>query len=150
DANGKAVLLFKTKNSLFEGNLVTDVKDQWSGGFRFEGGDHDITIRRNTLYANLGPAIRIDNKGIDGANYNFAITNNNIYGNGLNSLKEGLLVIASQYVGPLNATNNWWGSASGPGGDGLGTGDRVYAQGNAVTFSPWATTPFSNISPLAY
>jgi hypothetical protein len=38
----------------------------------------------------------------------------------------------------VTATNNWWGSASGPtnGGNPGGTGDPV---GGAVTFSPWLT-----------
>jgi hypothetical protein len=32
-----------------------------------------------------------------------------------------------------NATRNWWGNASGPSGDGSGTGDAVYG----ASFSPW-------------
>ena len=43
--------------------------------------------------------------------------------------------------GALNAKNNWWGSSSGPGGDGPGTGDPLVANGASVTFSPWNTTP---------
>ena len=38
----------------------------------------------------------------------------------------------------LNATCNWWGAASGPGGAGPGTGDIV---GPDVVFEPWATIP---------
>jgi fibronectin type 3 domain-containing protein len=96
----------------------------------------NVTIQGNTLYDNPGNAIRIDMKGFNGQNSNFAITGNNIYSNG-----AGLLVIAGQYSGPLNAQNNWWGSASGPSGDGTGTGDAVEANGNNVIYSPWSTSP---------
>jgi hypothetical protein len=34
----------------------------------------------------------------------------------------------------LNATENWWGSDTGPSGDGPGTGDSVSAN---VDFDPW-------------
>lgn len=45
---------------------------------------------------------------------------------------------SNQSSSPQNATCNWWGSASGPGGTGTGTGDPV---GPNVIFSPWATVP---------
>jgi hypothetical protein len=36
-------------------------------------------------------------------------------------------------TGASDATRNWWGAASGPSGDGLGSGDSVFA----ASFSPW-------------
>ena len=35
---------------------------------------------------------------------------------------------------PVDATNNWWGDASGPSGKGFGTGDAV---SDYVDYSPW-------------
>ena len=43
--------------------------------------------------------------------------------------------------GTVDATNNWWGSAYGPGGDGPGPGDAVL--GN-VTFAPFLAEPILN------
>lgn len=40
---------------------------------------------------------------------------------------------------PQNAENNWWGSPSGPSGDGPGTGDAVL--GGNVDFTPFLTSP---------
>jgi len=59
-----------------------------------------------------------------------AIEYNNISGNAA----YGLTVDASATGGPLDAEMNWWGDASGPGGDGPGTGDHVY--GN-LDHDPW-------------
>ena len=82
-----------------------------------------------------------------GDNKNYTITGNNIYANSLDKdpTRTGGLVIESlQYTGALTATGNWWGSASGPSGDGTGTGDAVLARGASVTFTGWATTPVFN------
>ena len=136
DYNGKGVLAYNATNILIQGNYVTESRDTGSGALRFEGGMTSVTIAGNTVYDNPGNAIRIDAKGFNGMSANFSITGNNIYGNG-----AGLIVIAGQYSGPLNAQNNWWGSASGPSGDGPGTGDSVTANGNNVAFTPWGTAP---------
>ena len=47
---------------------------------------------------------------------------------------------------PVNAELNWWGDASGPGGDGPGSGDTV---GGPVIFSPWLheELPFPDGAP---
>jgi len=39
---------------------------------------------------------------------------------------------------PVNAENNWWGAADGPGGTGPGSGDAIY--GN-IDFTPFLTAP---------
>src|SRR5439155_12649093 len=86
-----------------------------------------------------GIAIHIDEKAIPGENSGFVITNNNIDGNGYQRDHEGLVVDAGTYSGTLDARNNWWGSGSGPAGDGPGSGDAIFANDNDVLFSPWAT-----------
>ena len=142
DSNGKAVLFFNATNILLQNNTVTWCWDRWSGAFRFEGGVSNVTITGNTLYDNPGAAIRIDDKGYPANNSNFTVTGNNFYGNSsFDGTKDALIVSAGQYDGTLNATNNWWGSSSGPSGDGAGGGDAVVSNGNSITFAPWSTSP---------
>ncbi|HWE00903.1 MAG TPA: NPCBM/NEW2 domain-containing protein, partial [Tepidisphaeraceae bacterium] len=145
DSNGKSVLAYDVNNLVITGNVSTYNRDTPSGAMRFEGGDVNVTIQGNIIYANPGAAIRIDNKTIGANNSGFTITGNDIYDNGIDTNHEGLLINSGQYSGTLKAQNNWWGSASGPGGDGPGTGDRVYANGNGITDSPWATAPIGNL-----
>ena len=44
----------------------------------------------------------------------------------------------------VNATHNWWGSTSGPGGVGPGAGDKVSA---SVLFDPWLIEPLDSTPP---
>ena len=145
DSDGKAVLMWNASNVTISGNYITFARDEGSGALRFEGGDSAITIQGNEIYDNPGTAIRIDNKATDGDNKTFTITGNNIYNNGLDPGETGGLAVgAGQYQGALNATDNWWGNATGPSGDGTGTGDPVQANGTSVTFTGWATVPVFN------
>ena len=41
----------------------------------------------------------------------------------------------------MDATNNWWGAANGPGPVGPGSGDKVSI---GVTFKPWLRSPNRN------
>ncbi len=145
DDNGKGVLVYNASNIDIENNSVTWCRDHYSAALRFEGGVTNVTIRNNTVYNNPGPAVRIDEKGFGGNNSGFVINNNNFYVTDTNySPRYALIVGSGQYVGTLDATNNYWGAASGPSGDGTGTGDGVQANGNHVNFSPWATAPVQN------
>jgi len=56
------------------------------------------------------------------------IHNNNISGN----TGDGVNVSSAQDT--VNASDNWWGNDSGPGGAGPGTGDNV---SSGVTYRPW-------------
>jgi hypothetical protein len=68
-------------------------------------------------------------------NSNISVTQNNLYGN----TGGALIVEAGGYSGTLNATNNWWGSPTGPGGIGGGFGDAITAPDHNVNFNPFAT-----------
>jgi hypothetical protein len=141
DNNGKALLAYDVDGVTITGNVVTYSKDYRSGALRFEGNSRNVLIHNNTLYGNPGAAIRIDEKAVALPNSNFTITANNIFGNGFRLAREGLVTTAGQFSGTLDAANNWWGDASGPSGDGPGTGDAVVSNGDAIQFAPWATAP---------
>jgi nitrous oxidase accessory protein NosD len=146
DHNGKGILVYNADTLLIKSNVVTATTDQWSGTLRFEGDVHNVNIRYNTVYANTGPAIRIDSKGYPGNSSAFFINNNNFYGNSTAySNKESLVIGAGVYDGKLDARSNWWGNASGPSYIQPGTGDRITANGASVQYSPWATAPVGSI-----
>jgi PKD repeat protein len=67
------------------------------------------------------------------------ITYNNIFGN----LKYGIYNRISWSIS--NATNNWWGDASGPGGVGPGSGDAVSI---GVGYEPWLVAPSACTLPI--
>jgi hypothetical protein len=143
ESNGKSVLAWNVTNLSITGNFSTYNHDESSGGLRFEGGLNNVTVTGNTLMDGPGTAIRIDNKAFPADNKNFVITGNNFIHNGQDGFVGGLRVIAQEYSGLLDARNNYWGSASGPSGDGPGTGDAIQINGNNVLYSAWATAPIA-------
>jgi len=96
-------------------------------------GTADNRIYRNTITGNTIYGIYLP--GITGHN---AVIYNDITGNGSYG------VHADQVPGEpgrwQGASLNWWGDASGPGGQGPGTGDPV----NRVWFNPWLNVPISS------
>ncbi|HSZ56572.1 MAG TPA: fibronectin type III domain-containing protein, partial [Tepidisphaeraceae bacterium] len=141
DENGKALLAWNASNILFQGNVVTSTLDSGSGTIRLEGGVSNVTITGNNLYDNLAPALRIDSKAFGADNSGVVMSGNDIYGNGYDLHDGAIDVDSTTYDGPLDASNNWWGDASGPSGDFSGSGDAVFANGANVGVSPWATAP---------
>jgi hypothetical protein len=65
--------------------------------------------------------------------YENEIHYNNIAGSGQNRL------LASD--SSINATLNWWGSASGPSGLGPGNGDSIHDYDSKVLYEPWLKSP---------
>jgi parallel beta-helix repeat protein len=119
DSNSGLVLTAAQHNRLWhnwiQGNVV---------GIKLEA-TIDNEIRENEITAN---GIGIEVKS--GCEQNI-IEQNNIRGNG----DWGLL---NAGVMPVEATMNWWGDPSGPGGVGPGVGDHV---SEGVVFEPWLKAP---------
>ena len=83
-------------------------------------------IQGNNLTGDAGDAITLEQGSTA------LITKNNIFGNqgfGLNNRNPS---------GSIAAQRNWWGNASGPGGAGPGSGDKVSA---GVNFANWLAQP---------
>jgi len=103
-------------------------------GIRFGYLNSHNTISKNT--------ISINSYGVHlaSANNSFNIVNvNNITGN----INDG---ISSESL--VNAEYNWWGDASGPGGDGPGNGDGINNASN-IDYSPWLGRPVGTV-PMEY
>ena len=151
DTNGKAVLVYNATAILIQGNVISATEDWGSGALRFEGGATNVTIKNNTAFDNKCTAIRMDSKAYAANNSGFVINNNNFYGNSWSfTNKESLAVAAGTYSGTVDARNNWWGNASGPGGAGPGTGDTITSNGNTILFSPWSTTAYQPLDTSFY
>ena len=102
--------------------------------------EHNSVINAVQSCANLAfpaAAIRI---GAGPRAANVSVRFNDIQGNAF----AGLLVRANQTT-VLDATCNWWGSASGPSGAGTGTGDAIVVETGAATptVTPFATAPIA-------
>src|SRR5207249_4016547 len=127
---------FNATGVLIQGNTATGIYDWYSGCFRFEGNNHNVTIQYNTIYNNPGPGVAVDSSGVPGNSSGFVVSNNNITGNGTKySARLGVVYNQQAYDGTFDARYNYWGSANGPSGDGPGTGDGVY--GNASKGVAW-------------
>ena len=131
--------LFGSSNIVINDN--TSIGNTTAGTIYIGGGDSNITIFNNTLDDGV-EAVVIEN--VYGFGPSSAVTlspDNCISGNSLN----GLRVASGSYTGgagSLNATNNWWGAASGPNynGTGPGTGDKITDPDGVVDFTPFLTS----------
>jgi hypothetical protein len=160
DGNGK-LLLYNVNNVDIEHNVMTHSLDQWSGTFRFEGGCTNVTVKYNTVYDNTGPGLTVDTKGYPTNDANFVVEDNNFYNNNTAyGNKYSLAVTAQSYTGTFDATNNYWGSATGPSGQGTGSGDMAWGNGHYVsggttgwstgvgaelTLAPYSATPIGTL-----
>jgi hypothetical protein len=150
--NGKSVLFMDTTGVLIQGNTATGAADWYSGSLRFEGNNHNVTIQYNNIDDNPGPGVAVDSSGVPGDSSGFVVNYNNIFGNGTSySSPLGVVFNDNNYDGTFDARYNYWGSSTGPSGDGPGTGNAVYgnaskgnswtfAKGGPEIFSPWSTT----------
>jgi hypothetical protein len=156
---------------LIEGNQVMG---QWSFGIHARGADK--TVRKNQvsvntgygLYAQVGAVVSGNIVIATGTGINLEgearAVGNAVYGNtfgigaedvdGRQPVIERNNIVSNTYCGvsnqdvpALNAKNNYWGAASGPGAD---PADQVCNEDAAATTvtTPFATTPFTVNAPI--
>src|SRR3989344_634703 len=139
---------------LIDGNNISD--NFWTGIYindidegeqeePEEPGSSTLTITNNTVAGNgeggddIRTGIHLDSieAGLVVINFN-AITEND----------TGLFVDDTEFENGIDATNNWWGDASGPENEENEGGEGDEAEGNVI-FSPWlATLSLSGNNPV--
>jgi len=121
------------RNNIISGNGA-DNPGADGGGITLGAGDSsNLNITGNTINDN-------DKNGIyfSQAFSGTVIYNNNIQGNTQYGIRNPSTV-------GVDATLNWWGDVSGPGGVGGGAGDHVSSH---VTYSPWLDSPYPGGSAI--
>jgi hypothetical protein len=104
-----------------------------------------VLIGCNTITGASHYAIGLFGNNGTPANASFTITHNNLDAQGTGG--AGLELVddtsARAYTGTLNATRNWWGSATGPTTprNPHGTGSAIIDPDNQVRFKPWLRHP---------
>ena len=113
------------------------------------GGDSTISVNNNIL-ANGMRGIQVENPFSVGANSMVTAHGNCISGNSAAGLEEDM----GGYSSPprLNATNNWWGSTTGPtiASNSGGTGDRIIDADGVVDYNPFTSTQPPPPCPVSF
>jgi Tol biopolymer transport system component/outer membrane biosynthesis protein TonB len=137
DSNRRAIGLGTVATSSISTNKIHDSTDALTADIRMFGGVTDLSIANNSLTNGAGRGIRMDDQCPGCPNANININNNCIAGYPV----AGLEVDSGGYLGApgsLDATNNWWGSASGP--FPTGTGNAVVDPDGVVDYVPFLTS----------
>ena len=126
--------------TLIQNNFLHDIgssADIDEGAITIWPNAENIEVKHNNLTNNYnGIAIKDE---IGSVASNIHITQNNIYDN-----NNGGIANYAQSGGMLPATCNWWGSATGPSGDGPGIGDAVQEISGTIDYHPWLTDAYPN------
>jgi hypothetical protein len=147
DSNRRAIGLANVTSSSISTNNTHNSTDAATADIRIFGGVSGLSISCNRMADGAGRAIRIDDSFGIGANSNITINFNNISGYPV----AGLEVDTAGYAGgpgSLDATNDWWGSSTGPtiASNPGGTGEPIIDPDGVVTYKPFLTSP-SNCAP---
>jgi|GEM_PF-2413676 len=138
DTNARGLLAFNLTSSSIRMNTFSNSTSNATADIRLFEGVNGVTITNNLLQNGAGRAVRISNSGTgapDATNIQFNL--NSIAGY---TGPAGIFQV-DNYSGALNATNNWWGSATGPTtpNNPGGTGQTLADPNNQVVFSPFLT-----------
>jgi hypothetical protein len=152
--DGTLIALFKTNGAQITNNTIVGAPN--SSAVYIGGANSNVTVSGNDV-SSASTGVNIANDFADGVNSTVSITTNKLHSNG-NGIKIGSAAISTagtivanrnQLTGNTafgfdnlstfnaDATCNWWGTVSGPGTIGPGTGDLVTAN---ATFQPWLTS----------
>jgi len=112
------------------------------------GGVTNVLVTKNTIKNGAGSGVVIGGENYDHFDPNWGlavgpyqpvnnvINYNNIFGNTLFGVRVDATVTSGT---PIDAIKNWWGSDTGPGSVGPGSGDKVTKN---VNFDPWLCMPY--------
>ncbi len=129
------IAILHTKDTTITGNTISG---NTASGFRLRADETNTIIRGNNITRNntsdaatAGGILIEKDANADQITANF----NNIVGNKQYGIFNG------STTDTVNATNNWWGDKSGPGGVGSGLGDAV---SDNVNYDPWIGAEIEN------
>jgi parallel beta-helix repeat protein len=137
DQNGRGIVLFDTDNTSIHNNSITNSTFTGSAAIRIFDANSNLSIMHNNLFTGTGRGIRIsdiDAVDVGTPNPSSAVVIN--YNNIEVFADEGLLVSDGGHVGTVDATCNYWNSATGPTNlsNPGGTGEESSGDAN---FKPW-------------
>lgn len=119
--NGTGIDVQRTGTTV-EGNQIFEMT---GAGISFSGTGATGSVLNNAIYDNTGNGITLANNVPIAS---VTINNNLIYNNTGTGLQNQHATLT------VNAENNWWGAANGPGGAGPGSGDDISARVDADPF----------------
>jgi hypothetical protein len=123
-SGGRGLIILRTTASTISNNAITGTNPTYAA-IAIYGGVNGLTITSNTFTGSAGHALTtVNNLGAGNPNQNLVLHFNRITG-----VAGGLSI--TDYVGPLNAENNWWGCNAGPGHTGCTSAGRL------ADFDPW-------------
>jgi hypothetical protein len=130
-----------TSNTLVEGNEIYNSTSE-NGAIYVAFTVAGVTISNNAVHDNALDTGKWGDPGaiMIGTSVNATTVQvhyNNIFGNSPNG-------VTNKATAMLDAENNWWGAADGPGGAGSGSGDSVSAN---VDFDLWLIEPQVIVNP---
>jgi hypothetical protein len=134
DANARGLVAFVLTSSTIVANTFQNSTDAGSADIRLFEGGNGLTIFQNVLKNGAGRAFRVSNAGTGPAD----ATGVSLNRNSITGYATAFNVQVDNYNGTLDATCNWWGSATGPtaASNPGGTGSSIGGTG-AFDFDPW-------------
>lgn len=148
DSNRRAFGIASVTSSSISTNNIHNSNDAATADIRFFGAVSGVSISCNRFADGAGRAIRIDDECPGCPNSSITINFNNISGYPV----AGLEVDTGGYTGgpgSLDATNDWWGSSTGPtiASNPGGTGEIIIDPDGVVTYKPFLTAPSTCAPP---
>ncbi|MEK3780408.1 right-handed parallel beta-helix repeat-containing protein [Paenibacillus sp. FSL R5-0810] len=132
-----SIALTNTTNVKIADNILTNTQ----GSAIFFGGNTAYTdIEGNVIQNGISNGVNVTTAFVAAPNTNIRMKNNTISGNSVSGLNlpAGAYAVGGANL-PLDATNNWWGSPSGP--SPIGTGDAVIDPSGFAVITPFLTAP---------
>lgn len=132
-----SIALTNTTNVKIADNVL--INSQGSAIF-FGGNTASTDVEGNVIQNGISNGVNVTTAFVAVPNTNIRMKNNNISGNSVSGLNlpAGTYAVGGANL-PLDATNNWWGSPTGP--FPLGTGDAVIDPSGSAVITPFLTTP---------